>query len=370
MKRYLVMVICALQVSAGMAAVADRCSATGPSDEQRLAARTLLTDRYPDGPNPGVSVLASCDGKALFSFNSGMANIEWKQPIGSSTSFRVGSISKSLTAVAILQLVESGRIELDRPISSYVPLLPEYMRPVTVRQLMSHTSGLPDILLTPALLPLARDWVALSQIIGMQGKTPPREEPGQSFEYSNFNYVLLAALIESVTGTPYGEYMEQRVFEPRGLHRTHYDRRRAILAERAEGYELSLFGELLHSENIDMSHASAAGALLSSTENLALWTHLLLSGELLAPETLEAAWSGQELPDGTTTAYGLGFNLGEQFGRRVIWHTGLASGFQAAWSVYPDEGLSVIVLANGFHLPNPTKAMDQVAEILLRGPER
>jgi CubicO group peptidase (beta-lactamase class C family) len=368
MNRLLAIAVCALQLSAGVAAATDRCSGLEPTEAQRLTVRALLEGPYPDGSNPGVSVLVSCDGEALFSFNSGMANLEWRQPISSSTSFRVGSISKSLTAVAILQLVESGRVDLDRPISDYVPLLPSYMRPVTVRQLMSHTSGLPDILLTPSLLPLARDWVDLRQVIGMQGKTPPRGEPGEIFEYSNFNYVLLAALIESVTETPYEAYMDRSYFEPLGLHRTRYDRRRSILPERAEGYELSPFGELLHSENIDMSHASAAGALLSSAADLGRWTHLLLSGELLEPATLQAAWTGQELPDGTTSSYGLGFNLGEQFGHRVIWHTGLASGFQAAWSVYPEEGLSVIVLSNGFHLPNPTKAMDRVAEILLSSP--
>lgn len=368
MKKLIVTAVLALQLSPGVATATDRCSALGSSAHQLLAARTFLERQYPDGSTPGVSVMVWCDGEATLSFNSGLANIEWEQSISSSTSFRVGSISKPLTAVALLQLVERGRVELDRPISDYVPLLPDYMQPVTVRQLMSHTSGLPDILLTPSLLPLARDWVAPRQVIGMQAKTPPRGEPGKIFEYSNFNYVLLAVLIEAVTDTPYEEYMDESVFEPLGLDRTRYDRRRSILPERAQGYELSPFGELLKSENIDMSHASAAGALLSSAEDLSRWTHLLLSGKLLERETLQAAWSGQELPDGTTSHYGLGFNVGEQFGRRVIWHTGLASGFQAAWSVYPEDGISVVVLNNGFHLPNPTQAMDRVAEILLSTP--
>lgn len=365
MSRLFAILILGLHSSLAVAAATERCSALNSAEQQQLEANDFLESQYPNGDNPGVSVLVSCDGETIYSFNSGMANIEWRQPVSSSTSFRVGSISKPLTAVAILQLVEHGRLDLDRPISDYVTLLPGYMQPVTARQLMSHTSGLPDILLTPSLLPLARDWVALRQVIEMQAKTPPRGDPGQAYEYSNFNYVLLAALIEAVTGLPYDEYMDER-FEPLGLHRTHYDRRRSILPARAQGYELSPFGEILHSENIDMSHASAAGALLSSPEDLSRWTHLLLSGKLLQPETLEEAWSAQELPNGATSSYGLGFNVGEEFGRRVIWHTGLASGFQAAWSVYPEEGLSVVVLSNGFHLPNPTQTMDRVAEMFLK----
>jgi CubicO group peptidase (beta-lactamase class C family) len=239
------------------------------------------------------------------------------------------------------------------------------MRPVTVRQLMNHSSGLPDILLTPELLPLARDWVSKSQVIGMQANTPARSTPGEKFEYCNFNYILLAALIEHVTDTRYSEFMDAAVFESLGMTRSHYDARRSIFRERAQGYEKDRFNRLLHSENIDMSHASAAGALLSSANDLGKWSHLLMSGKLLKPKTLEQAWSPQVMLNSEPSTYGLGFNVGEEKGRRVIWHSGLASGFQAAFSMYPDHGLAVIVLSNGFHLPNTTRAMDQVADIVL-----
>ena len=198
--------------------VADEQCAKGALPENQAAkARTYLARTYPTGDNPGVSVLVACDGETLFAFNNGMANIEWRQPISSSTSFRLGSISKPLTAVAILQLAEQGKVELDAPIADYVPLLPQYMRPVTVRQLMNHTSGLPDILLTPTLLPLARDWVSIRQVIEMQANTPPRFASGERFDYFNFNYVLLAALIEAVTDTAHVDYMDNDVFQSLGL---------------------------------------------------------------------------------------------------------------------------------------------------------
>ena len=199
----------------------------------------------------------------------------------------------------------------------------------------------------------------------MQAHTPPRSAPGETFDYSNFNYVLLAALIESVTDTRYSDYMDSVVFESLGMQRSHYDSRRSILQERARGYETNQFGRLLHSENIDMSHASAAGALLSSANDLSKWSNLLMSGQLLKPETRTAAWSPESLPAGESSPYGLGFNIGEENGRRVIWHNGLASGFQAAFSMYPDHGLTVIVLSNGFHLPNTTKAMEHIAAMVL-----
>jgi D-alanyl-D-alanine carboxypeptidase len=350
---------------AARAGVDEQCTTRALSDSLTDEARIYLESRYPDGRTPGVSVLVACEGQTIFSYNSGMANIEWQQPISSNTSFRVGSISKPLTTVAILQLVEQGKIDLDNPISKYVPLLPNYMRAVTVRQLMSHTSGLPDILLTPLLLPLARDWVSKSQVIGMQAHTPTRSAPGEKFEYSNFNYILLAALIEHITDTKYGDYMDNAVFEPLDMTRSHYDARRTILTERAKGYDLTPFGQLLNAENIDMSHASAAGALLSSANDLRTWAHLLMSGKLLKPEMLELAWSPQTVQSADPSSYGLGFNTTIENGRRVIWHTGMTSGFQSAISMYPENGLTVIVLGNGLHLPGTGKAADSIAEIVL-----
>jgi len=364
MRKLILAVTCLYFLGSNTASCDEPCS-TGTSPQQVSEARSYLQSQYPDGAMPGAAVLVTCNGKTIFSYDGGMANIEWRQPISSDTSFRLGSISKPLTSIAILQLAEQGKIDIDKPISAYVPLLPDYMRPVTVRQLMSHTSGLPDILLTPALIPLARDWVSIYQVIGMQANTPARSAPGERFEYSNFNYVLLAALIEAVTGSQYSDYMDEAVFKSLDMTRSHYDRRRAILAERAQGYELDPFGTLLHSENIDASHASAAGALISSANDLARWSHLLLTGEMLEAETLDEAWSPQAIPGGQPSSYGLGFNISWENGRRVIWHNGLASGFQAAFSIYPDDGLIVVVLSNGFHLPNTTAAMDRVAAIFL-----
>ncbi len=357
-----VLAVSILALAAGQKA--DACSIDTLSGKKVEQVRELLASRYPDGEGPGAAVVVACDGTVLLSHNSGMANVEWRQPISGTTSFRVGSISKPLTAVAVLQLAERGAVDLDEPVSTYVPLLPDYMRPVTVRQLLSHTSGLPDILLTPSLLPLARDWVSVHQVIDMQAATPPRQAPGLAFDYSNFNYVLLTALLEAVTDTPYPEYMD-RTFASLGLTRSRYDARRSILPERAQGYETNAFGALVNSENIDMSHAAAAGALLSSAGDLARWSHLLVTGALLTPETLAEAWSPRALPDGSTPSYGLGFNVSRENGRRVVWHNGLASGFQAAFSIYPDHGLVVVVLSNGFHLPNTTESMDAVADIVL-----
>ena len=357
---------CLYFLAVGVAAGNDPCSAGDLPAGQANEIRSYLQGRYPDGDVPGASVLVTCNGQTVFSYNAGMANIEWRQPISGDTSFRLGSISKPLTTVAILQLAEQGKVDIDQPVSAYVPLLPDYMKPVTVRRLMNHTSGLPDILLTPALVPFARDWVSIHQVIGMQANTPPRSAPGERYEYSNFNYVLLAALIESVTGSRYSDYMDEAVFGELGMTRSHYDRRRAILPERAQGYELSQFGTLLHSENVDASHASAAGALLSSANDLARWLQMLADGQLLEAATRDDAWSPQATSGGEPTNYGLGFNTTIENGRRVIWHNGLASGFQAAFSIYPDHGLIVVVLSNGFHLPNTTASMDQVAAILLR----
>ena len=172
-------------------------------------------------------------------------------------------------------------------------------------------------------------------------------------------------MIEKVTGQPYVDFINDR-FAEQTMANSHYDWHDAIIPNRAEFYD-QRDGVILNSQEVDLTHVSAAGALMSSARDMAHWAQLLADGELISEAMLDEAWTPAPLPDGTPTKYGLGFNVGELAGERLIWHNGLTPGSQSAFSVAPDQDLFIAVLSNGFYLPNSTTLMDEMMTIMLTG---
>jgi CubicO group peptidase (beta-lactamase class C family) len=324
------------------------------------AIETYIAERYPDD-GTGLSVLISVNGQEQFVINRGMANLEWNMPNDTDVAYRLGSISKPLTAIALLSMEEQGNIDLGAPVGTYISDLPPHMARVTVIQLMSHTSGLADHAFNDELLPFIRSGMTVPQVIDMQRDVPANFEPGAQYEYSNFNYTLLGYLIEVVSGMPYSDYMEQTVFAAHGMAYSASDDRREIVPHRAQNYTVE-DGIFLHAENVDMSHVGAAGQLLSSPADLAHWFDLLMNDALVSAASRERAWTAVTPTNGEPGGYGLGFNVSERNGRRFIWHTGLTPGAHGAVGTYPDEGIVIVILGNGFHLPSTGAAMRWMAD--------
>ncbi len=318
-----------------------------------------------DRDKPGAAYLVVHKGRTLVSRAVGRADMEWDIALTDDTVFRLGSISKTLTAVAVLQLVEQGMIDLDVAIVTYAPDLPPQIGAVTMRQLMSHRSGLAEHAWNPALLEFIWQPMTTDKVIELQKDIAVDFPPGEEYNYVNFNYVVVANVIEKVTGRTFVEFINDW-FASLNMSNSHYDWHNAIIPRRAEFYD-EKDGKVQNAADIDLSHVSAAGALMSSTKDMAHWAHLLTSEKLISEAALAEAWTAAPLPDGSATKYGLGFNVAELHGKRQIWHSGLTPGSQGAFGIIPEEDLFVVILSNGFYLPNTSTLMDEITTIMLTG---
>ena len=346
-----------LVLAAGLSGAAILCAA-------RLE---LMLERAYGGDEPGAAMMVLEGDRLVLLSAAGLADVEWGVPATVDTSFRIGSITKPITALAILQRAAEGTLDLDRPVGSYLPGLDETLGRPTLAELMSHTSGLPDHFRLPDMPSIMRNPTTPGEIIDRMRGAEPMFEPGQAWSYSNFNYVLLGRVLEVTDprGRAYGDIIEDDIFAPLGMTDSHYDRQSRIVSRRARGYDHD--GErVLNTVTFDTSHAYAAGALTVSAADMVRLTRALMNNTLLPPAWQERAWREITGPDGEGFGYGLGFNVGTLMGERVIWHNGSINGFQAAWLILPDRDRAVAVLSNGYYRPNTT-AMARRALAVLAG---
>jgi CubicO group peptidase (beta-lactamase class C family) len=285
------------------------------------------------------AVLVARDGKVLFRRAYGMANYELGVPNTAETKFRIGSMTKPFTATAVMLLQERGKLSVQDSICKYVADCPAAWQPITLRHLLSHTSGLAkhdkasDYLKT-AMLPMT-----VAQLVESFRNKPPDFKPGERFDYNNNGYVLLGHVVERVSGQPYEAFLRENVFAPLGMNDTGYDRHEPVIKGRAAGYVRD--GDaLLNAAYIDQSQPFAAGALYSTVGDLLLWDQALYTEKLLPRKTLEEMFTPVAGP------YGYGWFVTRQLNRRLIWHGGGTPGFSANLLRFPDERVTVIVLSN------------------------
>jgi CubicO group peptidase (beta-lactamase class C family) len=272
---------------------------------------------------PGASVIVLQSGQVLLKKSYGFANLEDRIPNTPETKFRLASITKSFTALAILQLCDAGKLDLDAPIGRYLPNAPHGDR-ITVRHLLTHTSGLRN-----------------------SENDPLQFNPGERVSYTNEGYRLLGKIVEAVSGGSWEEYLTAHIFAPLGMNNTGCDHAEQVLPHRAAGYVFDGNGGYLNDPPEDIfKTAWAAGALYSTVEDLSLWDQALTSGRLLKPATLAAAFTPATLTDGTQIPTGLGWLILTQRGLREVSHGGDASGFNTWVGRYPDQQFTVIVLSN------------------------
>lgn len=323
-------------------------------DTALAAVRTIADENY-GGEEAGAAIMVLDADGPVWAEGFGLADLENGIENTARTSFRIGSITKPFTAIAVLQFAEAGQVELDTPIGHYLTDLPGILGQPSVRQLLSHTSGLPDHFALPQIASIFRNPIEPEAIVAMMAEAEFQFEPGTRWAYSNFNYVLLGRLIETLDPQTrdYGQYIEDEIFAPLGMANSHYDRQAAIIPRRAHGYDRDDSGPI-HTNTADPGLGFAAGALMSSAEDMGLFSQALIEHRLLGEAMQHQAWTAVILPDGEDTEYGLGFNVSRFMGQRVIWHNGSTNGFQAAWLHMPEAGRTVAVLSNGYYRPNTT----------------
>lgn len=299
------------------------------------------------------SVLVARDGEVLLDRGYGFANREWSVPNDGDTKFRLASVSKQFTAVAVMILHERGLVDLDAPVKTYLSDAPAAWDGVMVRHLLSHTSGIPnftdfDDYEASRTLP-----ATLDGLIARFRDHPLDFQPGEDWSYSNSGYILLTAIIEEASGQSYADFVAEALFQPLGMTDSGYDSHAAILPRRASGYSPTAEG-FVNADYVDMSIPQGAGALYSTTHDLLKWEQGLFGGRLLRPDSLTL------LTTPVRNQYAFGLMVKEKDGNTTVAHTGGIEGFNTYMAYDPTRRLTVVVLGN-LNGPGP----DQVGGSLL-----
>lgn len=313
---------------------------------------------------PGLSLLVSKGGEIVRAEGFGLANVELQVPVKPETVFQSGSMGKQFTATAVMMLVEEGKVALDDPLTKYFPDAPAAWKEVTVRELLSHTAGFTDY---PEKFDFRKDWTEDELIKVVEG-IPLAYPPGTKWEYSNLGYLTLGILIHRVTGEFYGDFLQQRIFQPLGMQTTRIISEADIVPNRAAGYRL-VKGELKNQEWVaPMVNTTADGSLYFSVLDLAKWDAALYGEKLLRRSSLDLMWTPVKLKDGSPNkdGYGFGWFIENRRGHRVISHDGAWQGFQTTIARYVDDRLTVVVLTN-LAEGKPWEIVQHVADMYLSG---
>jgi len=314
---------------------------------------------------PGLSLAIVKNGQVVTAKGYGLANIEHNVPATPQTVFQLQSITKTLTAAGIMMLVEEAKIGLDDTITKHLDNLPESWSGVTVRQLLSHTSGIKDFINEPTVnlrLDATPDEIVKSLV-----DKPLNFPPGEKFKYSNTGYQLLGMIIHKITGKEWGELLRERIFEPLGMKDTRVINVTEIIPNRAAGYRL-VGGTLQNGGFVAPSIlAYPGGGVRSTVLDLAKWDAAFDSEKLLKKSTLDQIWTPAKLNDGSDAPYGLGWFVGTHQGHRFVLHTGShVTGFGTVLARYVDDQLTVIALTNQ-NGANPSEIAHGIASRLVSG---
>lgn len=291
---------------------------------------------------PGLALTIIQNGKTTKSGAYGFANLELNVPASLDTVFEIGSITKQFTAAGILLLAQEGKLTVDDKLSQHIANAPDSWKAVTLRHLLTHTSGIKSYTGLDGF-ELTRH-LTQAQFLKTLGVQPLEFQPGASWKYSNSGFSLLGYVIENVSGENYWHFMSERIFKPLGMSRTTDRLPGRILPNRADGYEQT--NHVLINRDYDLTDVFSAGAIASTVGDLAKWNAMLDRTDLLNLSTKDAMWTPAKLNDGKPTKYGFGWFLDSVEGHKNIGHGGSTSGFSASIQRFPDDKLAVIILTN------------------------
>jgi D-alanyl-D-alanine carboxypeptidase len=303
---------------------------------------TYLKDQMRQHRIPGVALKIIQNGRVVKTAAYGLANLELNVPVKPDMVFEIGSITKQFTAAGILLLAQEGKLSVDDKISRHLKDTPEAWSNVTIRHLLTHTSGIKSY----TGLDGYQVWRHLTQAQFIQaiGAQPMEFQSGDSWKYCNTGFNLLGYIIENVSGMNYWDFMSQRIFQPLGMHATTNRLLSLVIPNRAAGYEQT--NHVWLNRDSDLTEVFAAGAIASTVGDLAKWNASLDGELLLSVASKEQMWTPVKLNDGNARKYGFGWNVDALEGHRNIGHGGSTSGFSASIQRFPDDNLAVIILTN------------------------
>jgi CubicO group peptidase (beta-lactamase class C family) len=337
----------AIALIAGRAAWAD--SPAGEISRTKLdAIEAAVSAEMARQGIPGLSIAIGQGGQVRFTNGYGFSDLENAVPAKAATVYRLASVSKPMTAVAVLQLVERGSLDLDAPIQRYVASFPEKAWPVTARLLLGHLGGVRHYRDDePAN---TRPYGSATEGLALFRDDPLVVEPGTRFLYSTYGYSLLGAAVEGVAGKPFIEALREGVLGPAGMGSTQVDEVATLIPNRAQGYVRLPSGELRNAALADVSYKVPGGGLCSTAADVARFAMALSGGTLLKRDTLASMLTSMRTRDGRPTSYGFGLNVSGPGRRREAWHTGGQERVSTVLYFQPDRGLVVVLLSNLQHV--------------------
>lgn len=317
-----------------------------PEDLRALADAVLAESYAADGP--GAAVVVMQGGTIVYQGGRGMADIAAGRAITPDTVFRLGSITKQFTAAVIVQLAQEGKLSLDDPLSKFLPDYPQPGAAATVRQLLQHTSGIQSYTDMPGVMGPVSTARALgtAEMIALFRDAPSPSKPGEVWNYNNSGYILLGAIIETVTGMPWHQAVEARIAQPLGLATIRYGVGGEDTPAMARGYTGETTAAAMQAQYIHMGFPHAAGALIGTVGDLAKWGQALHHGKVVDAAHYALMTAPTTMPDGSAQPYGFGLGLDTLRGHPAIGHGGGIFGFNTDSIYIPEADLFVAVFAN------------------------
>lgn len=315
--------------------------------------RSLLGDKLDSAlvqrfkPNePGCAVLVSNRGQIIYKKAFGLANLELNVPMKADMVFEIQSITKQFTAIAIMQLVEKGKIGLQDSINKYIPDYPTQGYYITIEHLLTHTSGI-------ANFQVIKDFDSIvekldykpADFINLFKKEPMDFAPGTKWKYCNSGYYLLGYIIEIVSEKPYKQYIEENILQPAGMTNSCFNDYKKIIKNRVSGYRKANDG-FINSNNASPTVLYAAGALMSTVDDMFKYYQALNSYKLVSKESLEKTRTVYKLINGEETGYGYGVEVRDIFGFPSIYHAGGGAGFFTLQMYFPQKDLNFMLFTN------------------------
>jgi D-alanyl-D-alanine carboxypeptidase len=307
----------------------------------------------------GLALMVVKNGHAIKTECYGTANLEWDVPVTPDTVFEIGSMTKQFTAACILLLQEDGKLSLDDKISQHLKDTPPVWTNITIRHLLTHTSGIKNYTVLDGFE--MRQHMTQAQFIQKMGSYPLDFQPGASWTYCNSGYNLLGFIVENVSGKSYWDFLRERIFQPLQMTGTTSRVPGIIVPHRAAGYELKNGVHI--NRDYDLTDLFSAGAIISTIKDIAKWNAALDRNKFLKPSSRKQWWTPVKLNDGKTHSYGFGWFLDPENGHKDIGHGGSTSGFSSTIQRFPDDELSVLILTNADETGVATKLAKEVAAL-------
>jgi serine beta-lactamase-like protein LACTB len=335
--------------------------------EKRLQIEKAVSSFMSTNSVPGIGAAVVLEGEPVWSAGFGMADLENSSPATSSTLFRLGSISKPITATAILQLWERDKLDLDAPVQKYCPVFPQKEGPITSRELLGHLGGIrhynPD---GKGDIPddSARHFSSMEESLQIFAADPLVAKPGTKFNYSTYGYTLLGCVLEGAASQKYVDYVRDNIFKPAGMAQTQADDFFSVIPHRTRWYHKDKSGIVRNAGVLDSSYKIPGGGLISSADDMARFEAAILADKLLQRASRNLMWASQKTDNGEPTGYGMGWGTQRKYGLALVMHGGGQQGTSTTILVAPERRAGIVVLANMDGLDTGALAADILKIVL------